>query len=167
MLTSLYSPACPLIHFRGCRERRLWSEDLSPTRSRAPLYLSLDNECIVLVSKGISQNKYHCQCPCQPYRMPFMSPSSSVFRSPINESRFHFLCPGAVSSTEIEPPTTEATGEEAREAENGTDPETRETLPGFGSAHMFMPIPNSGTVVAAHCNWQFRYNYVENRIPRK
>ena len=72
-----------------------------------------------------------------------------------------------MSSTEIEPPTTEATGEEAREAENGTDPETRDTLPGFGSAHMFMPIPNSGTVVAAHCNWQFRYNYVENRIPRK
>ena len=70
-----------------------------------------------------------------------------------------------MSCTEIEPPTTEATGEEARtEAENGT--ETRETLPGFGSAHMFMPIPNSGTVVAAHCNWQFRYNYVENRIPR-
>ena len=73
-----------------------------------------------------------------------------------------------MSSTEIEPPTTEATGEEARpEAENGTDLETRDTLPGFGSAHMFMPIPNSGTVVAAHCNWQFRYNYVENRIPRQ
>ena len=79
-----------------------------------------------------------------------------------------FKFPGAVSSTEIEPPTTEATGEEARpEAENGTDLETRDTLPGFGSAHMFMPIPNSGTVVAAHCNWQFRYNYVENRIPRE
>ena len=65
----------------------------------------------------------------------------------------------------------EAAGTERRperpEAENGTDLETRDTLPGFGSAHMFMPIPNSGTVVAAHCNWQFRYNYVENRIPRQ
>ena len=85
-----------------------------------------------------------------------------------NEDKQIIHFPGAVSSTEIEPPTTEATGEEARvEAENGTDLETRDTLPGFGSAHMFMPIPNSGTVVAAHCNWQFRYNYVENRIPRQ
>ena len=74
--------------------------------------------------------------------------------------------PGAVSSTEIEAPTTEARDEEAA-AENRTEAETRDMLPGFGSAHMFMPIPNSGTVVAAHCNWQFRYNYVENRIPRE
>ena len=88
-------------------------------------------------------------------------------KEPDKQMKISFHFPGAVSSTEIEPPTTEATGEEAREAENGTDPETRDTLPGFGSAHMFMPIPNSGTVVAAHCNWQFRYNYVENRIPRK
>ena len=73
-----------------------------------------------------------------------------------------------VSSTqynmEFENFTSSATDEDY---ENSTDLEDRESLPGFGSAHVFTPIPDSGTVVAAHCAWQFRYNYVENRIPRK
>ena len=58
------------------------------------------------------------------------------------------------------------------DSSEGTDNKTEiedndELLPGFGSAHMFMPIPNSGTVVAAHCGWQFRYNFVPNRVPRR
>ena len=51
--------------------------------------------------------------------------------------------------------------------DNITETEERENLPGFGTAHFFYPIPNTGTVVAAHCGWQFRYNFVENRIPRE
>ena len=55
MLTSLYSPArCVLLSTSEDAGSELWSEDLSPARSKAPLYLSLDNECIVLVSKDIS-----------------------------------------------------------------------------------------------------------------
>ena len=81
-------------------------------------------------------------------------------------TRFHFV---GVSSTqynmEFENFTSSATDEDMYE--NSTDLEDRESLPGFGSAHVFIPIPDSGTVVAAHCAWQFRYNYVENRIPRK
>ena len=42
-----------------------------------------------------------------------------------------------------------------------------QVLPGFGSANFFNPLALDGTVVAAHCSWQLRYNFVQNRIPRR
>ena len=45
------------------------------------------------------------------------------------------------------------------------EPEAPLNTSGFGSALHFMPLPQ--TVVAAHCAWQFRTNFVATRIPRK
>ena len=42
-----------------------------------------------------------------------------------------------------------------------------QVLPGFGSANFFNPLALDGTVVAALCSWQLRYNFVQNRIPRR
>ena len=40
-------------------------------------------------------------------------------------------------------------------------------LSGFGSANFFSPLPSDETVMAALCTWQLRYNFVEDRIPRR
>ena len=49
---------------------------------------------------------------------------------------------------------------------SNTSNTSNSVLPGFGSAEFFSPLPSDGTVVASLCNWQLRYNFVENRIPR-
>ena len=66
-----------------------------------------------------------------------------------------------VTTTEYElDMTTEAAAEEP--AENATE---AAFVTGFGSAKFFMPVPDSGDVVAAHCAWQYRTDEVPNRIP--
>ena len=55
----------------------------------------------------------------------------------------------------------------SEETVSNTTSSDQSALSGFGSANFFSPMASDGTVVAAHCQWQLRYNVVENRIPRR
>ena len=63
------------------------------------------------------------------------------------------------------PNTTTTNNNNSNNSSNDTSDDS--VLPGFGSASFFKPLPSDGTVVASLCKWQLRYNFVENRIPRR
>ena len=79
------------------------------------------------------------------------------------------VCEGVCSANQHSGEETELMEERLNVGDNNSDTANTSSsvLPGFGSANFFKPLPSDGTVVAALCNWELRYNFVENRIPRR
>ena len=70
-----------------------------------------------------------------------------------------------INETSVSERTTTTNNNNSNSSSNDTSDDS--VLPGFGSASFFKPLPSDGTVVASLCKWQLRYNFVENRIPRR